>query len=174
MTLFLAGCLYYFLKDEPVIPKEPTQAVVSDPTTLSYVGNSITEERDGKRLWELSAETIEIDINTKNMKFKNAKGIFYQENGSKIEIIAPEAVVDSKTKEIGMTGKVQAMVSDGTTFTAQEIRWSGTEQRFSGSGNVLLTQGDAVLTGDHIESDGNMSKIKVYGHANIIKGGAQK
>lgn len=174
MTLFLAGCLYYFFKDEPIEPKEPIQVAVSEPSVLSYLGNSITEEKDGKRLWELSAETIEIDTNTKNMKFKNSKGIFYQENGGKIEIIAPETVVDSKTKEVVMAGKVQAMASDGTAFTAQTIRWSGQEQRFYGSGDVLLTQDDTVMAGDHIESDGNMSKIKVYGHASIVKGGALK
>lgn len=174
VVLFLGGCLYYFLKDEPVTPKEPVQVATSESTSLSYVGNSITEEKDGKRLWELQAETIDIDSNTKNMKFKNIKGVFYQDNGGKIDISAPEAAVDSKTKEIVMVGKIKAIASDGTTFAAQEIRWSNLEQRFYGSGDVSLTQDDTVMTGDQIESDRNMSKIKVSGHANIVKGGAQK
>lgn len=175
IALLLAGCLYYFLKDEPLASKEPVQVAASEPDSkLSYVGNSITEEQDGKRLWELSSETIEIDTITKNAKFKNVKGVFYQDNGGKIDITAPEAVVDSKTKEIVMVGKVQALASDGTTVVAQEIRWSSLEKRFYGSGNVLLTQNDTVMTGDHIEGDGDMNKIKVSGHANIVKGGLQK
>ena len=174
VALFLAGCLYYFLKDEPFTSKEPTESATSEPSTMSYVGNNIVEEKDGKRLWELSAETIEVDTNTKNMKFKNMKGIFYQTNGGKIDITAPEAVVDSKTKDIVMAGKVHAIATDSTAFTAQEIRWSSKEQRFCGTGDILLTKDDTVMTGDRIEGDGNMSKIKVSGHANIVKGGVQK
>lgn len=173
VVLFLAGCLYYFLKDESSIPQKEVEVKTSQSTNLSYVGNSITEEKDGKRLWELSAETIEIDTDTKNMKFKNMKGIFYQDTGGKIDIIAPEAVVDSKTKEILMVGKIQAIASDGTTFSAQEMRWSSLEQRMYGSGNVLLTKDDTVMTGDHLEGDKNLSKIKVFGHANVVKRGTQ-
>lgn len=172
MILFLGGCLHYFFKDEPIKPQEPVQVAASESSTLSYVGNTIKEEKDGKPLWELSAETIEIDTNTKNATFKNSKGVFYQDNGGKIEIIAPEAVVDSKTKEIRMVGKVEAIASDGTTFRVQEIRWFTLEQRFYGTGNVLLTKNDTVMSGDQIESDGNLSKIKVSGRGKIVKGGS--
>lgn len=174
-ALFLIGGLYYFLKDEPLAPKEPVQATnVEQVSTLSYVGNSITEEKDGKPLWQLGAETIEIDVKTKNMNMKNIKGTFYQANGGKIDITAPGAVLDSKTKDIVMTGKVQATASDGTAFTAEETRWSGQQERFYGSGNVLFTKDDTVMTGDKIESDANMAKIKVYGNAKIVKGGASR
>ena len=173
-ALFLIGGLYYFLKDEP-LPQAPARvANIEQVSTLSYVGNSIIEEKDGKPLWELGAEIIEIDVTTKNMNMKNIKGTFHQANGGKVEIIAPGAVLDSKTKDIVMTGKVQARASDGTAFTAEEIRWSGQSERFYGSGNVLLTKDDTVMTGDKIESDANMAKIKVYGNAKIVKGGASR
>ncbi|MBC8016760.1 MAG: LPS export ABC transporter periplasmic protein LptC, partial [Sporomusaceae bacterium] len=129
--IFLAGGLYYFFRNEPITPNVPIkEAKVEQAATLSYVGSKITEEKDGKPLWELGAETIEVDVNTKNMTFKNIKGVFYQENGGKIEISAPEAVLDSKTKDIVMTGKAQAVASDGSTFSAKEIRWMGQTQRF--------------------------------------------
>ncbi len=169
--LLLASGLYYFFKEEPLLPKEPVQATNGEQSsTLSYVGNSIIEEKDGKRLWELGAENIEVDINTKNLKLKNIKGVFYQDNGGKIDITAPEAVMDSKTKDIMMTGKVQATSSDGAAFSAEQTRWSAAEQRFYASENVLLTKEDTVMVGDHIESDANMQKIKIYGHAKIVKG----
>jgi len=174
-ALFLAGGLYYFLKDEPLAPPAPVAVEkIEQVSTLSYVGNSIKEEKDGKPFWELGAETIEIDVATKNVIMKNIKGIFYQDNGGKIVITAPGAVLDSKTKDIVMTGKVQAVASDGATFTAQETRWSGQQQRFYGSGNVALTKDGSVMTGDNIESDVNMAKMKVYGNAKIVTGGASK
>jgi lipopolysaccharide assembly outer membrane protein LptD (OstA) len=73
-----------------------------------------------------------------------------------------------------MSVKVQATASDGTTFTANEARWSNTDQKVYGSGNVVLTKDDTVLTGDKIESDSNMEKIKVFGNAKVVKGGVTR
>lgn len=174
-ALFLAGGLYYFLKEEPVAPPAPAAVEeVEQVSTLSYVGNSITEQKDGKPLWKLDAETIEVDVKTNNTTMKNIKGIFYQASGGEIDITAPEAVMDSKTKDIVMTGKVHAVASDGATFTAQQVRWAGQQERFYGSGAVVLTKDDSVMTGDNIESDGNMEKIKVYGNAKVVTGGTSK
>lgn len=176
IILLLGGCLYYFVKDEPLSPpKEPVQKTKNvQGSTLSYIGNSIVEEKDGKRLWELGAETIEMDMNTDKVNVSNIKAVFYQENGGKIDIMAPKAVIDNKTKNIVMTGKVNAVASDGATFTAQEAQWLGQEQRFLGSGDVVLTKDDTVMTGDKIEINSNMEKIKVYGNAKVVKGGAPK
>ncbi len=173
--LLLASGLYYFLKDEP-LPASPPEAepTAQEASILSYVGNSITEEKEGKRLWELKAETIEIDSNTKNVQMKNVMGTFYQDKGGKIEIKAPIAFLDSKTKDISMPVRMEAVASDGGTFAANEARWSGKEQRFYGSGNIVVTKEDTVITGDKIESDTNMEKVKISGNAKVIKGGSSQ
>jgi len=174
MISLLIGGLYYFLKEEPLIEKHAKTAppVAQQPSILSYQGNSITEEKDGKRLWELGAESIEVDTTTKNAILHNIDGTFYQEKGGSIHIKAPMATVDNATKEIVMTGKVQAVASDGATFTAQEAHWLGQAQQFSGSGDVIVTKEDTIMTGDRVDSDSNMEKMKVSGHAKIVKGGA--
>ena len=174
VIMIVVGCLYYFLKDEPFYQKEAAAPKVEQAATMSYVGNSIIEEKDGKKIWELAAETIEIDVNTKNIMLKNIKGTFYQDNGGKIDITAPAAMMDNNTKDITMTGKVNAKASDGATFVAQETRWLGKEQLFYGTGDVVVTKDDTVMSGDKIESDKNMVKIKVSGHGKIIKGGVTK
>lgn len=175
VVIFLVSSLYYFLKDEPIVPKPPVVEPQNQQTsTMSYVGNSIFEEKDGKRLWELKAEAIEIDPETKNIRLKNLIGTFYQDKGGKIDITAPEAFIDSKTRDIMMSIKVHAVASDGGTFTANETRWSSKERHFYGAGDVILTKDDTVMTGDKIESDANMNKVKMSGNAKVIKGGAPK
>ena len=172
LIMLIAGT-YYILKDED--PNQPpAQATNTDqPTSMSYSGNSIIEEQDGKRLWELGAETIEIDPNTKQAKIKNLKGVFYQDNGGKLEIVALQAVYDTKTRDIVMSGQIKAVSSaDGATFTAENARWAGTSRRIYGSGGVTVTRDDTVITGDRVESDANMQKIKVEGNARIHKGGS--
>ncbi|MDF2636218.1 MAG: hypothetical protein K0R78_3092 [Pelosinus sp.] len=172
--IILASGLYYFLRDEPLPSNPPEEPKTQQASKLSYLGNSIIEEKDGKRLWELKAQSIEIDVDTKNAQLKNFIGTFYREKGGTIEISAPEAFLDSKTKDIIMSVKVEAKASDGGTFVANEVRWSSKEQKAYGSGNVVFKKEDTVITGDKIESDSNMEKVKVFGNAKVIQGGSSR
>ncbi|MEG6585066.1 LPS export ABC transporter periplasmic protein LptC [Dendrosporobacter sp. 1207_IL3150] len=171
IVLVLAFGVYYLFRDES--PKELQQQQVKNEQTvnMTYSGNSIIEEQDGKRLWELSAETIEVDPKSKQAIIKNLRGVFYQDNGGKMEINAAQAVLDTKTRDIIMNGQVKAVSADGATFTAPTARWAGNDRRFYGSGGITMTRDDTVIIGDRIESDANMQKIKVEGNARIRKGG---
>lgn len=73
-----------------------------------------------------------------------------------------------------MSANVKATASDGGTFTANEVRWSSKEQKAYGSGNVVFTKEDTVITGDKIESDSNMEKVKVFGNAKVTQGGSSR
>jgi LPS export ABC transporter protein LptC len=171
----LAGMLYYFIKDEPIIPKADKQeAPSSSANTLSYIGSTLVEEKDGKRQWELTADKIEVDPNTQNADLTGIKGTFYRENGGKIDMTAAHALVDSKTHDVVLDGDIKAVSSDGAAFAAPKARWVNGRQYIYGSGGVRLTRQDTVITGDELESDANLEKVKVSGNAHIIRGGAVK
>lgn len=170
ITLLLAGGIYYWLSAPPA-SQEPAAETGSELNQLSYSGSSIVEEHDGKRLWELAAETIEVDPETKNVTLKNLRGIFYQKDGGKIVLTAKQGWMDGKTRDIRIETEVQAVADDGATFTAPRVDWLAAEQRYHGSGGVKVTRNDTVLTGDQLDSDVNMEKIKVSGNARIRQGG---
>lgn len=172
LVVLLAGGMYYFLKEEAPAPPQTQETGTNTAANAMFVGNSIVEEQNGKRIWELSAEKIEVEPNTNKLKLTNIKGIFYKDDGGTIEVTAPEAIMDTKTRDVVMTGSVKAVSSDGATFTAREARWAGQDRRFFGSGDVRLTRDDTVITGDRIESDANMAKVRVEGNAHVVKGGA--
>ncbi|EAX47320.1 protein of unknown function DUF1239 [Thermosinus carboxydivorans Nor1] len=170
LVLLLAGGLYYFNKDEP-LPQAPPQEAKSDPAfNMVFTGNSLVEEKDGKRLWELSAESIELDQKTNQVYLKNLKGVIYRENGDKVEITARQATLDTKTRDIVMTGDIRAASSDGAVLTAPSVRYAMDDRRFYGLGGVTLTRGDTVVTGEQLESDGDFAKVKVQGNARVRKG----
>ncbi|SMC38768.1 LPS export ABC transporter periplasmic protein LptC [Sporomusa malonica] len=171
-VLILAGGLYYlFWGGTSGDASTDPQAAPVQPANITFAGSSIVEEQDGKKLWELSAETIEADVNGKVVYLNNLKGIFYQDNGSKIDIIAKRATLDTKTHDISMQGDVKATASDGAVFTAAEARWSGEPQGFTGTGGVSLTRNGTIITGDNIITDAKMEKVKVFGKAKVITGG---
>lgn len=178
ITLFLCtflavgGVLYWAFSNQPQISVEN----VDDPAnnSLSYAGNTLTEEKDGKKIWELTAETITVDPVTKNITLKNINGVFYQDDGNNIHLTAPTALYDNKTHDITITEKVIATRSDGSNFTASQVLWQNSIQKFTGEGSVKVVKEDTVITGDKLETDAGMNKVKVEGNAHIIKGGAQQ
>lgn len=170
VALLLAGGIYYLLSAPPA-SQEPAAEAGSERNQLSYSGSSIVEEHDGKRLWELSAETIEIDPETKNVTLKNLQGTFYQKDGGKIIVTAKQGWMDGKTRDVRIETEVKAVADDGATFTAARVDWLAAEQRYHGSGGVRVTRDDTVLTGDQLDSDVNLEKIKVSGNARIQQGG---
>ena len=137
---------------------------------LSLMGNSVIEEKDGKRIWELNAVEIVYDSNTKNAVLKQMKGTFYKENGARIDVVANQAIMDND-RNILLEGDIKAVSSDdGATFTAPKGRWVAKERKFYGTGGVKVTRDDTVITGDQMETDTNMQKTKVQGNALVRKG----
>lgn len=170
VIILLVGCVYYFTRDNS------DQQTDQDAGNVKpvFIGNEIIEEDNGRRLWQLKAERTEIDPQTKAVKMFNIKGVFYKKDGSSLEVVAPEANYDVNTKNILMVGNVKAVSSDGATLTAREARWEAAKRFFYGTGGITMTKDDTIITGDKIESDANMEKVKVEGNARVVKGGAPK
>ncbi len=174
-VVILAGGVYYFFREEP--PEAPKQAATKTEDQsgdMNFAGSSLTEDQGGKRLYELSAEKITINQTTKIVRFYGVKGTFYQDNGSKVDLTAQEGVLDPATKTINLDGNVRAVSSEGAVFTAPKTRWDGLQHRFFGSGGITFTREDIVITGDTIESDGALEKVKVQGQTRALKGGMKQ
>ncbi|SDD81213.1 LPS export ABC transporter periplasmic protein LptC [Sporomusa acidovorans] len=173
-ALLIAGGLYYFLREEPSLP-DSTPIVEQNPaqpaSNLTFAGSSIIEEKNGKKVWEINAETIEADTSGKLVYLTNLTGIFYQENGGKLELVAQKGVLDTKTHDITLQGDIKATSSEGAVFTAPEGRYSEQTKHFTGTGGITLTRGDTVITGDTIDADTETERVKVQGNARVVTGG---
>ena len=171
LVLFLAFGIWYFVREEPLPVKQPEQASPASLPGITFSGSSVVEQQDGKTLWDLTADTIEMSSDSKTMRFVNPKGIYYETKEGKIEITGLRATMDTKTRDIVMEGNVKAVNSAGATFTADTIKYFSKDKKFFGTGNVVVTKEDTVATGDQIESDNNMEKIILKGKARVVKGG---
>ncbi len=172
VAAILAWGIYYFVRPEaPEAPKEalPPKA----PTIMTYEGNMISEEKDGHKVWQITAGTIEVDVDSSNVLVRDVKVTFYQADGKNIVLTAPQATLDNKSRDISLQGTVEAVSSDGATFSAEQADWISQQEHFTAKGKVRLTREDTVITGDQLESDAKMEKIKVQGNARVIKGGAK-
>lgn len=169
LLLLLSGLTYYYLKDEP--PKQPEAVETGAPQKigLSFSGNTITEEKNGRKVFELSAETIEMNPDTKDIILKTLTAVFYSEDGKTVTLTGLEGLLNGQSHSLTIQGEVTAQSSDGATLQAGKIRYEPQEEKFYGENGVIVERPDARLTGDRLESDKDLTQLKVAGRAHIVK-----
>ena len=80
-------------------PKEPPPIEkVEPPTVVEYEGNTLTEEKDGKIIWELTCDKMRVDSITQDMELTNVKGKYYDDETT-WELTAVKGVYD-QTEQI--------------------------------------------------------------------------
>jgi LPS export ABC transporter protein LptC len=164
--------IYWAIVTQPA-PQSKDVQPTTENKSMSYSGNTITEAKNGVKIWEMTAEFIEVDATTQNVTLKNMNGKFYQPNGIVVTLTAPQAQYEAKAKNITIDGGVHATTTDDSDLKAQKMFWDAEAQTLTGEQNIILRHGDTVIVGDKIETQDGFQKVKVSGNAHITKGEAQ-
>ncbi len=154
------------------VPEPPPKdtGTQEQPHVMSYDNNTISEERDGVKIWELTADHIDVDIQTQNATMTNLKGTFYEEDGRTVAVEAPQAAYDAGTKDIAITGGVKIATSDGAAVDCGELKWTSADGKLAATGSPVITKDDVLASGERIESTDGFNKVKVIGKAHFEKG----
>lgn len=172
ILLVLGGVIYFVMNNEP--PKNNNEANIP-PTEANqnviFSGSTLIEENNGQKVWELSAENIEMEPASKNVILKNLKGIYYKSPTEKIELIASRGFIDGQTRNLDLEGAIRVSSDDGSKLTCQTLKYDAKTKKFYGQDNVVFTKADTTITGQTFESDDKFQKVKIYGNAKALKGG---
>lgn len=154
------------------IPDAPQEAPEEGPRVMTYTGNTISAEQDGKILWELTAETMEVDVDTQDMVITNMDGKFYTEDGRTLQLKAPKANYSEKQKFLTAEGGIVGDSTDGMHVRSEKLEWNGAENLLALIGKAEVRRDtDALLAqGDRIESADSFNLFKIIGHAHLEKG----
>lgn len=154
------------------VPDRETEAPPLEKRVMTYNGNRIAEEKDGRLLWELTAETMEVDVDTQDASMTNLDANFYTEDGRKVHVTAKKANYIAKDKLLTAEGEIKGDSSDGIHLKADKLEWNAKENTLAIIDNTELKRdSDAVLaTGDRMETYDGFNKFKIIGHAHLEKG----
>ena len=158
------------------VPEAPaqTEKPAQSSKIMSYDGNEISEEKNGRKIWDLTAEHIEVDVDTRDAKLENLLGHFYAEDGRVVEVKADKGTYSETTRDIAITGNVSLKNSDGAQLTSDELRWEAEKEILAAIGSAKAVKDDLLATGDRMESSDGFNKIKIIGKAHLAKGGETK
>ena len=173
-ALFVAAFAWAVL----TVPEAP--ALDDSARTLRYEGNTLSMEKDGRTVWQLTAEAIEASTDGKAAEARNIEGVFHEDDGRKLKLAAPHAHYDMTSKDLVIDGGVKVESSDGIRLTSREIIWSSEKETLAAVGDALLTQEEEKLrvSAERIESSDGFARFTASGKdgkkARIEKGSGAK
>lgn len=148
----------------------PVQEKIEPPTVMEYEGNTITEEKDGKKVWEMTADKIKMDSITQLAEIENVDGKFYQEDGKVLSVQGKVGVYDQKTKDMHLEGDVILIDGDGAKITGNNLDWNNESGTLTATEDVKIFRDDMRATGDLAASSDGFRHFFMKGNVRILKG----
>ncbi|MBB5336342.1 LPS export ABC transporter periplasmic protein LptC [Pectinatus brassicae] len=167
--IFAIGICVWAVVTKPT-PENKSQQQIKKENTMKYGANTIVEEKNGKKIWEIKADNIDMNVTTKMAELKNIHGKYYGDDGKVLTITSPHGFYDDAKKNIILDKKVHAEDNAGLKFDAEKVTWDNAKALFTGEGKVKIVRDNMQATGDKIESNNGFTAFKLSGNAHIIKG----
>ena len=164
IVLALIGLIVYIMKDSGDVGTTQNQ----NGQLVNFQGADLQEEKDGKLVWALSAEKIEYDPRTKAIVLTNLKGLFYQDDVTK-KITAPHAVLTGDRNSLDIDQGVTATNTDGAEFKTDALHFDNKTKTLTSKSAFTYNGKDITLTGDKLEGNMSLKKIKAIGNAKLTK-----
>ena len=152
-------------------PTEPPPIEnIEPPTVMEYEGNTLTEEKDGVKIWELTSEKIRIDVNTHLAEFDEVHGKFFQADGKVLELTAKKGHYDQDSKNVHVEGDVVVLDGEGGKLTGNNLDWLSAEEKIVATDEVKISKDDMRAFADRAESMNGFQKFYLKGNARVLKG----
>ena len=167
--IFLFICLIIWtVRTTPQAP-DPKERI-DPPTTMEYEGNTIVEEKNGVKIWEISSEKVRVDSTTQIAEFDKVSGKFYQEDGKVLQLTAKNGTYNQVTKDVHLEGDLEVLDGDGGKLTSKNLDWIGAEEILIANEDVKIFKDDMQAFGDRAESKDGFQHFFLKGNARILKG----
>ena len=169
-VIFFVCLVVWVVRTTPDTP--PPLEKFDPPTVMEYEGNTLTEERDGVIIWELTCEKMRVDSVTQNMELTGVKGKFYQRDEKNLtwELSAARGIYYKTDNIIYVEGDINLTNSDGAKLTCDMLEWFSAEEKLAATDNVNVLNSDgATLAADKVEWFSAEERIVATGNVKLAK-----
>ena len=161
-----AVMLYVFMN-----PNTSEDTMVSPDKLVEFEGSELEEKQEGKLVWRLTADKIQIDPDTQIMYFTNPKALVVAEDGTQMTITSDKGIVDREKRTIEIKQPVKAETDKGDTLQTDGSVYYNMDTRMIKGGKVVMERHDnTTLKADAFETDSSLTKVLLTGHALVTRG----
>lgn len=164
LAIAILSSIGYFFFGQTV-PEDPSKP---KGNKVTFSGSELKEEKDGKIIWAVKAESIEVDPRTKEIVLTNVKGVFTKDN-VEMNITAPKGHVTGDHKIIDLSEGVTATNTEGVEFTTSAITFDNNKKEFITKTPFTFVDKETTITGDTLWGNMVLQEIKAKGHARLVR-----
>ena len=165
-VIFFVCLIVWVVRTTPKAP--PPIEKVEPPTVMEYEGNTITEERDGKIIWELTCDKLRVDSLTQDMEMTNVRGKFYEDDRT-WNLTAARGIYDRTESIIYLEGDVVITNTDGSELHSEELIWLTEKETLIAEGKISVTDEGSELLAEKLEWFMPEDKIVASGSVSVTK-----
>jgi len=120
----------------------------------------------GRRLWELQAESLQIDSGRNTIVLTGVTGWLYRNGARQVRLIAPRASYLTESRTVELSGGVSGAAPDGRAFSADRVRWTAGGS-FTATGRIVLTQHGVTIRAGRMRADAAMEAVTFDGGVSV-------
>lgn len=130
--------------------------------------NSLSLSAKGDTPWDLKAEKIDYDDNSKRARAsKIVWNLLDKDNHSLLELSGDAAVVNVSTQGIAFEGPVHAKGAHGEEITCQKLVWDSKNRQLHGSNGVRVVREGSIMTGREMIASPDLKRVEVKGDVRV-------
>lgn len=169
LGLLLAGCSW--LSASGPRPPSPTATAIPPQPAYYVVARSrgdlqveISDTQHGQTIYLLQASRVGYLTSRSKGSLSNIKLFFFKGRTVRARLTAPAAFVDPSSRNVGLTGGVEAYGTNGAALLADRMAYDAKSHLLTATGHVKATdeKGNS-FSGNRAEADLDLQTIRVFG-----------
>ena len=149
------------------VPATPSPRAGRIPPVEADRPTITTLDREGRRQWELHAESAEANSASGTVVLTNVEGTYFQKGEPAIRFLAPRGTFFVATRNVTLEGRVRARAASGRTLEADVVKWFPRTQQVEASGHVMLRQKEMTVFADHLMADVALQRTRLQGNIRV-------
>ncbi|MDR7554020.1 MAG: LPS export ABC transporter periplasmic protein LptC [Armatimonadota bacterium] len=121
-------------------------------------------DAQGRRQWELQAQTVVVDNAAGVAVLTAVRGTYYKTGEPAISFSAPRGRFDLASREVVLSGGVRAQSTTGRRVFAETVRWFPRTHELEAIGRVVLEQGTWRIQADYLRADVTLQRTTLRGN----------
>ncbi|MBI5681930.1 MAG: LPS export ABC transporter periplasmic protein LptC [Deltaproteobacteria bacterium] len=160
ISLFLNYRLQKGVKD--ISPQTPSNADVVI-SKIHYI-----EDKDGKKEWELEADSAQYFQGGDVTELEDVKITFYSKDGKIYEAKGKRGKLMNETKDVELTGDVVVTSNNGYKLTTTSLNYTSSKRQITTKERVFLTGSKIYAEGNGLLLDMNKETVSILKNVRTV------
>ncbi len=158
----------FLVRNRNKLPKSFNVEIVKTGVNVSIEDFHLTEEKEGKKQWELSADKAEV-VNSKGItRLRNIEMNFFQKNGDELFVSADKGIIQNSNKNIELIGNIKVSNLDGYILTTEKLKWTSDKKTILSDEKIEITGVDLNIIGKRMAVDVEKEILEIYGGVKVL------